>query len=41
MTFNRDSFSDLALRMATGVTMAVIGLAAVWLGAGGISLWSC
>lgn len=32
MTLSRDSFSDLAARMATGVAMAVVGLGAVALG---------
>lgn len=32
MALSRDSFSDLAARMATGVAVATIGLVAVWLG---------
>ncbi|MBO6603524.1 MAG: phosphatidate cytidylyltransferase [Roseicyclus sp.] len=32
MNFSRDSFSDLAVRMVTGVAMAIVGLAAVWAG---------
>ena len=32
MSLNRDSFSDLAARSATGVAMAVVGLTAVWMG---------
>ena len=32
MTLARDSFADLATRMATGVVLALVGLAAVWAG---------
>ena len=32
MALTRDSFADLATRMATGLVLAVVGLAAVWAG---------
>lgn len=32
MALTRDSFADLATRMATGVALAAVGLAAVWAG---------
>lgn len=32
MALSRDSFADLATRVATGAILAVVGLAAVWLG---------
>ena len=32
MAFDRDSFSDLATRVATGTAIAAVGLLAIWLG---------